>query len=304
MPMTTPAECWATLRQLLAALAGQYRDDFRSAVIAADMGREPVGVLLHAGDIDPRPMTAADLLRCVPYYSELSFTGPMEKLAQGGWLVLAGRDTYRLTAKGRAATDSIYAAARGRLASLSPLAPADMERLAELLRALMEACRASASVPDQACVAASGNAGPYGEASPLAYAARAIETLTNFRCDAHRLAWRPCGVDGPTWETLSWLREGRADSAASLHEWAQKQPHRRDFSPEVYARRLDVLIERGWVTAGADGHDTVAEAGRRQWQEVEDKTDSLFYEPWAALSADEVVELDARAKAVLAGLMS
>jgi hypothetical protein len=195
----------------------------------------------------------------------------------------------------------MYAAARSRLASLSPLPLADLERLAELLRALVAACRASPSVPAsrQACVAASGNAGSFTEASPLAYAARAIETLTNFRCDAHRLAWRPCGVDGPTWETLSWLREGRADSAASLYQWAQKQPHRRDFSVEVYSRCLEVLIARGWATASAEGHYMVTEVGRRQWQDVEDKTDALFYEPWAVLTADEVKELEARARAVV-----
>ncbi len=83
MPISN-AQAWVTLLELLGALAGQYREDFRQAVIGAGLGREPVGMLLHAGDIDPRPLTAADLLACVPYYAEASFTLPMQRLAAAG----------------------------------------------------------------------------------------------------------------------------------------------------------------------------------------------------------------------------
>ena len=294
MPISN-AQAWVTLLELLGALAGQYREDFRQAVIGAGLGREPVGMLLHAGDIDPRPLTAADLLACVPYYAEASFTLPMQRLAAAGWLEPAG-DGYRLTAKGRAATDAMYAAARDRLATLSPLPATDLERLAQLLRHLLAACQASPVVTDQACLAASGNPAPWHEPTPMATIARVLEALTNFRCDAHRAAWRPTDLDGPTWETFTWLWEARADSAASLQAWSAKQPHPRAFSTADYAACLSTVREHGWAEPAAEGRFVLTEAGRNLRQAVEDQTNANFYGPWRALSAAEIDELEAVAR--------
>ena len=300
MPIST-AQVWVTLLELLGALAGQYREDFRQAVIGTGLGREPVGMLLHAGDIDPRPLTAADLLACVPYYAEASFRLPLQRLAAGGWLKPAG-DGYRLTGKGRVATDAMYAAARNKLASLTPLPSADLERLAQLVRQLLAACQASSVVTDQACLAASGNAASWQEPTPMATMARVLEALTNFRCDAHRAACRPTDLDGPAWETFTWLWEGRADSAASLHSCSEKQPHPRAFSAADYAACLATLSKHGWAEAGADGRYGLTEAGRNMRQAVEDQTDANFYGPWRALSPAEIDDLDARARAVIVGL--
>jgi hypothetical protein len=93
--MTTAQQAWATLLELLAALAGQYRDDFRQAVIQAGLAREPVGMLLHSGDVDSKRLTTSDLLACVPYHAAASFTVPMQRLAAGGWLEPAGGDGVR-----------------------------------------------------------------------------------------------------------------------------------------------------------------------------------------------------------------
>jgi hypothetical protein len=300
MPTST-ARAWATLLELLGALAGQYRDDFRQAVIGAGLIREPVGMLLHAGDIDPRPLTVAGLLACVPYYAKASFMVPMQRLAAGGWIEAAGAG-YRLTSKGRAATDAMYSAARRKLASLSPLPAADLDRLAQLLRRLLAACQASALVTDQACLAASGNAASWQEPTPMATIARALEALTNFRCDAHRAAWHPTDLDGPAWEALTWLWEGRADSAAGLQGWSEKQPHPRAFSVADYAACLATLSEHGWTEALADGRFTLTDAGRNLRQAVEDQTDANFYGPWRALSTVEIDELDLRARAIVDAL--
>ena len=300
MPIST-AQAWVTLLELLGALAGQYREDFRQSVIGAGLGREPVGMLLHAGDIDPRPLTTADLLACVPYYADASFSAPMQRLAAGGWLEVAG-DAYRLTSKGRAATDAMYGAARNKLASLAPLPVADLERLAQLLRQLLAACQASPVVIDQACLAASGNAGPWHEPTPMATIARVLEALTNFRCDAHRAAWRPTDLDGRTWETFTWLWEGRADSDAAMQAWSAKQPHPRAFSTADYAASLATLTEHGWAEHMADGRFALTEAGRNLRQAVEDQTDANFYGPWRALSATELDELDARARVIVEAL--
>ena len=153
-------------------------------------------------------------------------------------------------------------------------------------------------------MAASGNAGPFTEASPLAYVGRALEALTNFRCDARRAAWRPTGVDGPTWETLTWLWEGRADSAANLYAWSQKQLYPRAFSEHDYAACLDALAARGWAAPASTGAYAITELGRHLRPATEDQTNAYFFGPWQALTPDEIDELAARAKAVVQALSS
>ncbi len=124
----------------------------------------------------------------------------------------------------------------------------------------------------------------------------------NFRCDAHRTAWRPTGVDGPTWEALTWLWEGRADSAASLFAWSQKQPHPRAFGAPDYAVCLATLAARGWAEPAGPDRYRLTEAGKRLRQGIEDQTDAFFYGPWSALTQAEVDDLQARARAVIQGL--
>jgi hypothetical protein len=138
----------------------------------------------------------------------------------------------------------------------------------------------------------------------MATIARVIEGLTNFRCDAHRAAWRPTDLDGPCWETLTWLWEGRADSAASLHAWSEKQPHPRALSAGDYAACLATLVEHGWAAATPAGCFALTAAGRAMRLAVEDQTNANFYGPWLVLSTAELDELTARARAVLNGLKS
>src|SRR5207237_144510 len=107
----------------------------------------------------------------------------------GGWLEQSGGG-YRLTTRGRAATDAMYAAARNKLATLAPLPPADLERLAVLLRRLLAGCQSSRMVTCQACLAASGRAVPWQEPTPagcfaLTAAGRAMRLAVEDQTDAN-----------------------------------------------------------------------------------------------------------------------
>jgi len=303
--MTPPADLWPALEALLGALAATYRADFRAAIAAAGLGQQPVGVLLHAGDPqlgrDPRPLTIAGMLACVPYYAPAAFAGRMEKLAAGGWLAL-GADGYTLTALGRAATDSLYSAVRARLAGLQPMPAADLARLAALLDQLVAAGRATGRLTDRACALASGTAGPNPETAPLARAAWSVEALTNQRCDAHRAAWQPLGVSGPAWEALTWLWEGRADSVAGLYAWANAQPFPRGFTAQAYNGFVGQLVQRGWASLGAAGAAALTAAGRTLRAAAEADTDALFFEPWESVPAADRAELLHRAQSVTAAL--
>lgn len=294
----TPPDLWSALEALQTAFATAYRADFRAAIAAAGLGQQPVGVLLHAGDIAPRPLTVAGLLACVPYYAPAAFQSHLDTLTAGGWLT-ASADGYTLTAPGRAATDSLYAAVRARLAALAPMPPADLDRLAALLDALVAVPGRPAG---RACTLASGTTGPNPESAPLARAAWSIEALTNQRCDAHRAAWLPLGLPGPAWETLTWLWEGRAASVAGLYAWAQAQPFPRGFSAQDYNGFVGQLVARGWAVLEAAGATALTAEGRRVRAEAEAATDANFYGPWAALPAADLSELLTRAQTVTAAL--
>jgi hypothetical protein len=153
-------------------------------------------------------------------------------------------------------------------------------------------------------VALSGNAGPFPEpaASPLARAARAIEALINYRCDAHRAAWQPLCASGPVWETLTWLWRGHANSPFSLHAWAEKQPFPRGWAKVDYGRFLDELSRKGWALARSDETWSLTPPGRAAREAAEADTDALFYAPWAAFTLAEVDELTRRAAVVAEAL--
>jgi len=301
--MPTYRDTWASLQRLLAALAAHYSAEFRAAVMAEGLGREPVGVLLLAANLHPQPISAARLLASLPYYAETAFSTRLERLAAGEWLEVRAVG-YGLSLRGHTVAEALHGVVRARLGALAPMPPADLERLAQLLERLFLACRASADVPDQGCVALSGNAGPFPEpgASPLARAARAIEALTNYRCDAHRAAWGPMGVNGPVWETLTWLWRGHANSPAGLRVWAEKQPFPRGWSAADYARFLSELQARGWVESVPDATWSLTPPGRVARDAAEADTDARFYAPWAALTSDELGELARRAAVVAEAL--
>ncbi len=295
------SDLYTALQALLGALAATYRADFRAALAAAGLAQQPVGVLLHAGDIDPRPLTVAGLLACVPYYAPAAFASRLQQLTLGGWLT-AGPDGYSLTATGRAATESMYRAVRARLAGLAPLAPADLARLAALLNQLVAAGAAPGRFTDRACALASGTIGPNPESAPLARAAWSLEALTNQRCDAHRAAWQPLGLSGPAWETLTWLWEDRADSVAGLYAWAERQPFPRGFSAQAYHGFVNTLAQRGWADLTPGGGAALTPEGRRLRAAIEAATDDLFYAPWSAVPAADQAELLSLAQTVTAVL--
>ena len=301
--MITSVDAWAALQRLLAALAAQYSAEFRAAVLAEGLGREPVGVLLLAANVDLDPISAAGMLACLPYFAETAFTTRLQRLRAGGWLDPhpAG---YVLSPRGRAAAEAMHGVVRTRLAALAPMPPADLERLARLVERLFDLCRLSPAVPDRGCVTLSGNAQPTREpgAPPLARAARAIEALSNFRCDAHRAAWQPTEASGPAWETLTWLWQGRANSPLSLHAWAEKQPFPRGWSAADYAGFLVDLQAMGWVEAGPDEAWSLTPPGWAAREAAEADTDARFYAPWAAFTPAELDELSSRAAVVAEAL--
>jgi hypothetical protein len=283
-------ETWALLAQLQQLITAQCHTEVGVAVERAGLSGRPLGMLIHAGDFDPQPLTAAGLQRCVPYYAAVAFTPRMVDLAAHGLLEPIGDGIYRLSVAGRAALDAIERAARTKLVAVQAQLGGAPARLDDLLRRLVAACRATPDVPDQACVVGTGNDRPNDEPTALGRIARSAYALLTYRCDAHRAAWQAHNITGPGWEIFAQVAGGQVASPELMFAWSQQQAVPRGYTAVDYTAYMHDLVERGWVAeAGGVYHATMH--GRQLRREVEDLTDRFFYTPWSALDEAALAEL-------------
>lgn len=291
--MISPAdlgETWALLAQLQQLITAQCHTEVALAVERAGLSDRPLGMLIHAGDFDPQPLTAAALQRCVPYYAAAAFTPRMADLATHGLLAPIGDGAYRLSAAGRAALDAIEQAERTKLVAVQARLGGAPARLDDLLRRLVAACRAVPDLPDQACVVGTGNDRPNDGPTALGRIARSAYALLTYRCDAHRAAWHAHNITGPAWETFAQVVGGQVASPELMFAWSQQQPVPRGYTAADYTAYMRALVERGWV-AEAGGVYRATMHGRQLRREVEDLTDRFFYTPWSALDEAALAEL-------------
>ena len=93
----------------------------------------------------------------------------------------------------------------------------------------------------------------------------------------------PVGVDGHTWEVLSYVWNGEANTVEKLVE---RLPYR-TYLAEDYTATLNELAERGWIEPGQDGY-AVTQTGKQIRDEAEAATDKNYFGPWKVLSNDEI----------------
>jgi hypothetical protein len=294
-------EIWALLARLQQMIVDQCRTEVGAAVESAGLSDRPLGMLIHAGDFDPQPLTADGLQRCVPYYAAAAFTPRIADLAAQGLLAPIGDDAYQLTTAGRTALDAIERAARTNLAAVTRRLGDAPAHLDDLLRRLVAACRAAPDVSDQACVAGTGNDRPNTEPTALGRIARSAYTLLSYRCDAHRAAWQVHDITGPAWETFAQIVSHQATTSAAMFAWSQRQPVPRGYTDADYDGFMRDLAERGWVVEDGDTYHATR-YGRQLRQAVEELTDLYFYAPWSALDESALAELRALAEQLIGQL--
>jgi len=244
------------------------------------------GWLLAALTFAPEPISAERLRLRTPYAATQAFEERLANAARQGWLTPIRGDEYRLTEAGWYAAQRIVEAAYAAMASLQPLPPADLTRLAAHLRRLVEASLAAPQPPGKWCIAHSRRIARGDEASPAERIDQYLSDLGAYRDDAHLAAWQPYGLSGQAWEALTCLWRGEANSLDELCLKLQRRGHSR----ETYAEALQDLVKRGLVAEKA-GTYRLTEQGKMLRQEAEEATDRYFYAPWAGLSEGEMHEL-------------
>jgi hypothetical protein len=207
-----------------------------------------------------------------PYATQWDQQQAAAAAARDAGLVEEKDGRWDLTAAGRELMKRVRREADTYLASLpSPLANADLTRLASLLRRAFEATTASldrrwhSHIPRAVRMAGDG-------IHPMVALENAVYGLWQARDDSHMAAWRQTSLDGPTLDTLTRIWRGEATSDDDL---AAKMTSQR---PTDVAAQLVRLRRDGLVTAGDPPRTT--EQGARARQTIEDETDRMFFSAW------------------------
>ena len=283
---TATTDLLASASQTLQALGAHYDADMQQVYSAAGLERQHFGLLVILYGADPEPILTTQVQRRAPYLTLRQIEARLESGASQGFFEPTAGRAYRLTDKGRRTLKDALQAAWRRLATLELLPPQDMQRLAGLLKRVVESSLAAPEPAEKLSLVNSRRIDP-GEGAPVA--ARIDQYLTDllwFRDDVHPASWRRYGVDGPAWEIFSSIWRAEADSLDSL----QTRLAGRGHAPEVYTASLDSLARRGWI-AEQDGTYSATEQGAALRREAEETTDRLYYAPWACLNDSETEEL-------------
>jgi hypothetical protein len=259
------------------------------------------GWMLAAPGFEPDPISAGRLAGRAPYTAQALNDARLADGAEQGLLRPAGEGEYYLTEAGRTAARRIFEAAYHVMTSLQPLPAAEMSRLADLLRRLVEACVAAPEPPGKYCLRLSRRIVPSDAAPALAWIDQYLSDLNFYRDDAHMASWKPYGIGGAAWEAFTYLWRGEARTLDELWDRLAFRGHAR----QDYADALEDLAVRGWIAAEGDGGSPCGEkgcrltdAGRAVREAAEQTTDAYFFAPWACLGEGELGEL----RALLTGL--
>jgi hypothetical protein len=283
--MADLAAVWHAAQELLPLLGRRQSPAALAAIEQSGVTGRPLGMLLHASDVAPRPLTVAVLHACTPYYAAAVFEERMIDLAEHGFLQRES-DGYVLTSTGRAAADEIERAAFDALAAFHPLPAHDLDRLVGYFERVVAAADVNPATPDCPCLRDQAKPDrPHAE-SYLGWLAQYIGDLYRYKCDCHTTAWRPTGVSGFAMEpfTLIW-RDGISTMAGLIARVGQERMGRGHTDGD-YARFVDELAGHGWL-AWDDDTFALTERGRAVRDDIEAQTDAAFYSVWRTLTDDE-----------------
>jgi hypothetical protein len=251
------------------------------------------GWMLAAPGFAPEPISAGRLAGRAPYTARSLNELRLADGARQGLLRPLGDGEYVLTEAGLAAARRIFEAAYHSMAPLQPLPAAQMDRLTELLRRIVDACETAPEPPGKVRLRLSRRIVPSADAPVLAWIDQLLSDLNAYRDDAHMASWQPYGLSGAAWEAFTCLWRGEVQTLDALCERLAFRGHLRDD----YAGALEDLVARNWIVAVGDGYE-LTDAGRAVRERAEQMTDQYFFAPWACLDEREVEEL----RTLLAGL--
>jgi DNA-binding HxlR family transcriptional regulator len=283
--MTDP-QLLPLLQQTMQGLGDQYQDAARQVFNETGLQAPDWFVSFIAYAREPEPITLEFYSSLFPYNNPETLKEGLAQTVSRGFLKSGGPAEYRLTVQGRHAMARFFQATAAALSTIeAPLPAADLKRLADLLRRVVEAT-ATNGPTIKPRFDASRKTDPGDKAAPLVRIDQYITDLIHYRDDAHNAAWQPIGLEGAARDTFTLVWRGDARTLADVIE----RTRQRGYAEEVYAAALKTLVQRGWLTE-ADGLYRTTGEGYKLRIEVEEATDRHHFSGWAALHEDEAEEL-------------
>lgn len=289
--------------ELLPRFLRQRRRGFHGlAAILAESGlsRPALFLLLAVAQESPEGATAEALRPGAPYATRDPHLPWLDELLARDY---ATRDTagrYRPTARGLALAARVEREATAYLATLEPIAPAELARLADRLAAIAAGLDVDAGGPAAHLLRSRRVAALAPEASraPLVRLERAVYDLWMARDDAHIGAWRTARFHGPVLDVLTRLAHGDAETLPALRDLLAATQEPADVDAAV-----DELVEQGYVVWRGDTLQPTR-AGYAIRETIEADTDDLYFRQWPPLAPAELAWLRDALARVIAGVGS
>jgi hypothetical protein len=284
--MTDKMTVWNHAVETVEAFVPFYREPAVANLRRAN-GRKSWLPYLRIAGSGPTQLSADRLADVTPYSAAEKRREMMVNILERGLMSPDRPGWYRLTDQGRAVLLAFFDCAQSLIASAPALPEAEMRDLAALLgRIVNSAARLPLPAP-KVNFESSRVTDPGAMAHPAVRVEQYLTDLMHLRADAHHASWRAYGVDGRSWETLTYIWRDLANDPTAL-AGALKD---RGYAEEDYARAIDLLLDRGWIEQAA-GRWQVTGVGRAVRQVAEQVTDRLFFASWNALSDEEAGRLD------------
>ena len=239
--------------------------------------------IFFAYNLRPEPITPELFLKRNPYAKPESVLEILVDATEAGYLEVDGQGRYLPTEKGASAIEAVHEAFYVKANQINQFPDKKLKELASLLAKLVDAVDQSDLAGGKICYKSSHGGHIQVEPGTLAQVDQLLDDLNAFRDDAHIAAWTPVGVDGHTWEILTFVWNGDATTAEALNE---RLPYRQ-YTVKDYQGSLDDLVQRGWIEEGSEGY-LVTDTGKKIRDEAEAATNENYFGPWKVLTDSEL----------------
>jgi len=275
---------WSTLMESVEPLS-----DFALDKAVAELELETGGMtwLWAISLFGSDPFSTAAYMRIRPYGSvrvnEERFTSAVKQ----GILSVNSQNEYLPTEKGKHFINKFFHVAEASIAHLQPIPSAELQKIADYTKRLVEASLAAPEPPSRfGMICYYRNMQPSRDTQLPRLIVHYVGTLSQYRDASHLAAWQDHNLAGYAWSALTSIWREEANTPEALHE--EMGPS--GFTRDEIMQALHDLTGRGWIEERSGKYQTTAE-GKRIRQEAEDLTDQLFFQPWNCLNETEQKDL-------------
>lgn len=236
--------------------------------------------------VKPKPLTPELYCKRRPYINPISVNQLLVETKDAGFLKSLGKNEYMITESGTAGVEAVHDTFYKRINEMNEFPQEKLKELIDILSKLVKACSKVKFNSGNVCFNASHYGHPKTVNGTLAQVDQLLDDINAFRDDAHIESWIPMDVSGHTWEVLTFIWNGEANTVEKLVELLPF----RNYDREDYVNTLENLTQRGWIQLGEDGY-LITDQGKAIRDYAEADTNKYFFLPWKELTDAEVNRL-------------